>query len=179
MAIVPDDKNWTWVLEQVCPDCGFDAAATPPGDVGELLRANVAQWAELLTHSAVGQRPADDQWSALEYGCHVRDVLVLFETRLALMLNHDGPTFDNWDQDVTAVESRYDEQDPTAVLAELTTAGLSMADALDAVPTDSWQRTGLRSDGAMFTIDTFARYFLHDPTHHVTDVRNGYARLAK
>ncbi|PVY29285.1 hypothetical protein C7458_10631 [Williamsia muralis] len=24
MAIVPDTKNWTWVLERPCPDCGFD-----------------------------------------------------------------------------------------------------------------------------------------------------------
>ena len=23
--IVPDDKDWTWVLERVCPECGFDA----------------------------------------------------------------------------------------------------------------------------------------------------------
>jgi hypothetical protein len=178
MAIVPDDKNWTWVLEQVCPDCGFDAAAIAPTTVAQLLRDNVTEWSTMLAHSAVRQRPSDDQWSALEYACHVRDVFALFETRLALMLNEDGPTFANWDQDVTAIESRYDEQDPAVVLAELTTAGLSMANALDGVAPTSWQRTGLRSDGAMFTVDTFARYFLHDPTHHVVDVRNGYARLA-
>ena len=33
MAIVPDDKNWTWVLARPCPDCGFEAAAV---DVREL-----------------------------------------------------------------------------------------------------------------------------------------------
>ena len=27
MPIVPDDKDWTWVLERPCPECGFDASA--------------------------------------------------------------------------------------------------------------------------------------------------------
>lgn len=35
---------------------------------------------------------------------------------------------------------------------------------------DQWQRTGRRSDGAAFTVETFARYFLHDPVHHLYDV---------
>jgi hypothetical protein len=35
---------------------------------------------------------------------------------------------------------------------------------------DQWQRTGNRSDGARFTVETFARYFAHDPVHHLYDV---------
>ena len=69
-AIIPDDKNWTWVLERACPECGFDASTFPA----------------------------------------------------------------------------------TAVAAQV------------------WGRTGIRSDGAAFTVDTFARYFLHDPVHHLWDV---------
>ena len=26
-----------------------------------------------------------------------------------------------------------------------------------------WERAGTRSDGARFTVETFARYFVHDP----------------
>jgi len=33
-----------------------------------------------------------------------------------------------------------------------------------------WRRTGNRSDGASFTVETFARYFVHDPVHHLYDV---------
>ena len=53
----------------------------------------------------------------------------------------------------------------------------SMASALEAVGPDQWQRTGVRSDGAVFTIDTFTRYFVHDPMHHLDDVRRGYEIL--
>ena len=30
-----------------------------------------------------------------------------------------------------------------------------------------------RSDGARFTVDSFARYFIHDLIHHVHDVEPG------
>jgi hypothetical protein len=33
-----------------------------------------------------------------------------------------------------------------------------------------WSRPGHRSDGAVFTIDSFTRYLLHDPLHHLWDV---------
>lgn len=38
------------------------------------------------------------------------------------------------------------------------------------VRADQWQRTGIRSDAAHFTIDSFARYLIHDPIHHLHDV---------
>ena len=38
--------------------------------------------------------------------------------------------------------------------------------------------TGLvRFDGARFTVESFGRYVLHDPVHHVWDVEQGYAAL--
>ena len=56
------------------------------------------------------------------------------------------------------------------VVAELGEAACSVAAAFDAVPDAGWERTGLRSDGAEFTVETLGRYFVHDPEHHVFDV---------
>jgi hypothetical protein len=177
MAIVPDDKNWTWVLETVCPECGFDAAAVELAEMGELVRANAALWPGLLAAADAAKRPTDHQWSALEYGCHVRDVFRKFDERLRLMLAEDGPDFENWDQDVTAIEDRYTEQDPTVVSVELVAAADAFAAVWDTVLPEHWERTGRRSDGSVFTIETFGRYFLHDPIHHLVDVVNGNAIL--
>jgi hypothetical protein len=179
MPITPDTKNWTWVLEDVCPECGFDATAVDLSSMGELVRANVAQWPPLLASETATVRPTDEQWSALEYGCHVRDVFALFDERLRLMLAEDGPKFANWDQDVTAVEERYDRQDPAVVAVELVAAGNACADRWETVGDGDWQRTGDRSDGSSFTVETFARYFLHDPVHHLADVRAGYELIAR
>ncbi|TAJ50135.1 MAG: DinB family protein [Herbiconiux sp.] len=171
MAIVPDDKNWTWVLERECPECGFDSSATAARDVPGLLRANAAAWPAVLQRADVAVRPDDATWSALEYSAHVRDVFRIFRVRFALMLDEDDPEFANWDQDATAIEERYNEQNPATVSAELTEAAEALADALEAVPDDAWERRGYRGDGSAFTVDTLARYFIHDPVHHLHDVR--------
>ena len=178
MPIVPDDKNWTWVLERPCPDCGFDAASVDITRMGDLIRANVERWPDLLVDEHVRLRPTDDQWSALEYACHVRDVFRLYDERLRLMLDTNDPRFANWDQDVTAVEERYDLQDPATVSDELVAAGRAFAALWDAVRPDQLGRRGSRSDGAEFTIESFGVYFLHDPVHHLDDVVRGNAILA-
>jgi hypothetical protein len=178
MPIVPDDKDWTWVLDRACPECGLDVTSLPPAAVAAGLRENAAAWRSLLDHAAVAQRPADDRWSALEYACHVRDVFRLYDQRLTMLLEQDDPTFPNWDQDVTAVEARYSDADPVAVAWEIEVAGAVLAAHFEAVVGEQWERTGGRSDGARFTVDTFARYLLHDPVHHVWDVEQGYATIA-
>ena len=178
MPITPDTKDWTWVLERRCPECGFESANVPKEQVAGMIRDNAATWRAILCDSPrLKERPSDDRWSALEYGCHVRDVYRLYDQRLALMLNEDDPTFPNWDQDVTAVEERYNEQDPARVAKELGAAADQMAASFDVVSDEHWQRTGTRSDGAHFTVDTFARYLIHDPVHHLHDVADGLGAL--
>jgi hypothetical protein len=177
-TIVPDDKDWTWVLERPCPECGFDASTTRADEVASLVRANAATWPALLTHPSAAVRPDPGTWSALEYACHVRDVHRLYERRLNWMLEQDDPLFENWDQDVTAVEDAYGAQDPAAVAAELAEAAEVIAAHFESLPPEAWSRPGRRSDGAAFTVDTFARYFVHDPIHHSWDAEAGYRALA-
>ena len=96
MPIIPDDKDWTWVLERPCPECGFDASAFDRERVGQMVRDNAATWRDVLGRGdAVKRRPSDDRWSALEYACHVRDVFRLYLERLGLMLDQDDPQFLN------------------------------------------------------------------------------------
>jgi hypothetical protein len=159
-------------LERPCAECGFDAAGFEVVDVGAMIRANAAAFAQMLCGDAdaLRQRPQPTTWSPLEYGAHVRDVYVLFRERLSLMLELDDPLFANWDQDATAVEQRYHEQEPADVSAALVVGARELADAFDAVVDEQWQRTGRRSDGSVFTVATFARYLIHDPVHHLHDV---------
>jgi hypothetical protein len=86
------------------------------------------------------------------------------------MLTEDGPHYPNWDQDATAVEDRYHEQDPSAVAAGLRDAADALATRFDSVDGAQWERTGVRGDGAAFTVESFARYFIHDPVHHLREV---------
>src|SRR5688500_10914738 len=157
MTIEPDTKDWTWVLEQSCPECGFDATGVAPASVAARIRENAATWITVLARVDVRERPRPDVWSPLEYACHVRDVLRLYDERLRLMLDHTDPLYENWDQDATAIAERYDQQDPAAVATELHEAAQRVADRFEALTPDEWQRTGRRSDGASFTVASFSR----------------------
>lgn len=168
--IQPDSKDWTWVLEKPCPECGFDASALDRGQVGTVVRDNAGSWGPVLARPDARTRPDDATWSPLEYGCHVRDVLRLYDERLQLMLDQDDPLYPNWDQDATAVQDRYDQQDPVRVAGELAEAAARIAGAFDALSDQQWERRGRRSDGAAFTVESFSRYFVHDLVHHRHDV---------
>jgi hypothetical protein len=172
VPIVPDDKDWTWVLRRPCPECGFDVTGLPPESVAPLVRVNAAEWVTLLGRPVdeLRSRPSDDRWSPLEYSCHVRDVFALYDERLAMMLEEDDPLYPNWDQDATAVAEHYNEQEPAVVATQLRASADSLADRFDSVSGAQWQRQGRRSDGAAFTVTSFGRYLIHDPVHHLYDV---------
>jgi len=170
MTIAPDTKDWTWVLTRPCAECGFDAHDLAKDAIGPRLLVAADEMVKALERPDVGERPRPGVWSPLEYACHVRDVFRVFSGRLHRMLTEDAPAFDNWDQDVTAVEDDYAAQDPAVVARQLLAEVRTLAGAWDAVPPDAWQRTGTRSDGAQFTVLTLGRYLVHDPVHHVYDV---------
>jgi hypothetical protein len=172
-GIVPDTKDWTWVLERPCPDCGFDPSAQSLADLPRAFHDTAMAWSDVLARADVAARPSPEVWSPLEYACHVRDVHELFAQRLRLMLDEDGPTFANWDQDATAVERDYGSQGPADVAVELIEAAGTVAGIYATVTDTTSSRRGLRSNGDEFTIETLGSYHLHDIVHHLYDVRAG------
>ncbi len=159
------------MLSQRCLECGMTASDVAPTEIGALVRADIPRWERVLTRPDARARPAPDVWSPTEYACHVRDVFLLFAERVELMLDQDDPQFANWDQDATAMETHYDEQQPAVVSEELAAAGEVVARVFDDVAPDCWDRTGRRSNGSTFTVATLGQYFLHDVVHHLHDVR--------
>ncbi|MCM3513774.1 methyltransferase domain-containing protein [Nocardioides sp. P86] len=195
----PDTKDWTWVLDRACPDCGFDprehgpAAAGP--DLATALRADAAGWTALLRattdpapatrhpgasipQGVVDPRVRTDpsRWSVLEYAAHVRDVHRVFRERLVAMVEETGPRFADWDQDAAAREGDYARLDPRTVGEELVAAADAVAAVYDTVAASPdptvWERTGVRSNGSRFTVATLGVYHLHDVVHHTWDVRD-------
>jgi hypothetical protein len=171
-AAQPDTKDWTWVLDRPCEQCGADVGKLTIPQIAELNRQSARRWAELMKGDpdSLRTRPQPDTWSPLEYACHARDVYRLFLERLELMLSEDNPTFANWDPNITADHERYDLADPAVVATEVAEAGDRLASAFDQLLPEQLARRGLRSDGAKFTLESFARYELHDPEHHLWDV---------
>jgi len=68
---VTDTKDWTWVLERPCAECGFDASTLARERIGATSRTAVARLADDVGGDGlVGQRPQPEIWSTLEYMVH-------------------------------------------------------------------------------------------------------------
>lgn len=169
-VITPDDKDWTWVVERRCPECGFDASKVAGDQLGDYFRAAAEPWSQVLAQPDATVRSTPGKWSHLEYGAHVRDVCKIFDDRLTMMLTTDEAVFENWDQDVAAEAGNYALEDPAVVAGAIRTGARELADDYDEVRGDAWERRGLRSNGSHFTVLTLGQYCLHDLVHHLHDV---------
>ena len=113
VAVPGDTKDWTWVLEQRCPECGFDPASI---DVADVPDAGAGQRRRLAARARPSGRPATApartsgrRWST---AATCATCSACSTPRLGLMLAEDDPLFANWDQDETAVADRYHEPGP-------------------------------------------------------------------
>ena len=166
----PDDKDWTWVLDRPCPECGFDARAVHRDLIPAAIRGAGPRWRAALSRADAAVRPAPQVWSILEYACHTGDVHTIFGARGRLIQDQDDPEFANWDQDETALEKRYWEADAADVASGIEQQGDAAALAFSGLTDDQWLRTGRRSNGSVFTMETLGLYYLHDVEHHLWDV---------
>lgn len=169
-AIDPDTKDWTWVLQSSCPECGFDARSIEFTTIADRVRSMTPQWRDRLARDDARDRPTPRTWSATEYAAHVRDVCLVFDGRFDQLMTQDDPLFANWDQDATAVDGDYAAQSASAMGVELAVAADQIARRLDAIAPEQLDRPGRRSNGSVFTVDSLGRYFLHDLVHHLHDV---------
>lgn len=171
--VPPETKDWTWVLHERCPQCSLDAGVLTLSEIPMVIRTQVQVWPVVLLRRNVAERPAPQVWSPLEYGAHTRDVLRLFQERLARMLTEEEPTLADWDPNEAALQGGYHDADPDTVAAEILTEAEKLATAVEAVPAGAAERRGLRSDGAAFTVTTLMQYLVHDLVHHLWDVTEG------
>lgn len=166
----PDSKDWTWVLDSVCDECGQDVRDLDPGTIAGLVRDSVPRFAVALRQPDAGTRPAPQVWSPLEYCAHVGDMYEVMNRRLELILGQDEPTFPNWDQDEAAVRNNYAAFSPGLVAERLLATAEAFAVTLDSMGGAQLERTGFRSNGSVFTAATLASYAWHDAAHHLHDI---------
>src|SRR3954454_18253428 len=80
--------------------------------------------------AAIRARPEPQTWSALEYACHVRDVLLVQRERVLLALRVDEPCVEPMGRDERVEADGYNEQQPVDVGRQLNDAALMFASVL-------------------------------------------------
>lgn len=169
-VVEADGKDWTWTVEKPCADCGFVPSSVQPEELAALVHAAIEPWRDVAVEPTARRRPAPATWSPIEYAAHVRDVCDVMAGRIHLMLDNDAPDFANWDQDEAAKTGRYDQTEASTVIRQLEESRDRLIAALERVGEGDWGRTGLRSNGAAFTVYSLGQYAAHDLVHHLHDV---------
>jgi len=158
-----------------CARCGFDYRLDAAEDASTAISAGAAALADLMTRTdlELRTRRAPDVWSPLEYGCHVRDVLLVQRERVLAARRTDRPTFAPMGRDERVEHDGYAAQDPAAVARQLRDAAAMFVNDLARLRPDECERTLMYN----YPVDMerslrwVAEHTKHEVQHHLLDVR--------
>ena len=167
-------------VDGVCDECGFDYDAVADAEVAGRLRDLGRRYRPPLTRGLKGEdldaivrtRPQPEVWSALEYACHVRDVLEVQRGRVERALVEDRPEYVPMGRDERVVVDRYNEQDPVAVVAELAANAEAIAATFEGLTAEQWGRVGVYQYPEPTDRDMrwLGIHTVHEGHHHLLDV---------
>lgn len=159
----------------VCPQCRFDYDAADSASVPIALTAIGADFQDRLraAHdpSRLRRRPAEEVWSALEYACHVRDVLLIQRDRLYLALVEDTPSFARMYRDERATLARYNSRDPHDVADQIAVAARLAAEAFSKLDGNQWTRRLIYNwpEARQQNVLWLGAHTVHEGRHHLGD----------
>ncbi|HTD50860.1 MAG TPA: DinB family protein [Acidimicrobiia bacterium] len=157
-----------------CDGCQFEYDLTAAPDAGAHIIDGAAQLADLLRGVRdVRTRPQPATWSPLEYGCHVRDVLLVQRERTIAARLVECPTFDPMGRDERVDYDGYSSQDPIRVARQLDDAAFLFANVLARLAPGDWDRTVIYNYPKRFErpLRWVAVHTVHEVRHHLADVR--------
>jgi S-DNA-T family DNA segregation ATPase FtsK/SpoIIIE len=157
-----------------CQECGFDYASIKQAEVPAGIAAIGPMFAERVRGTQpelLRRRPKPWVWSALEYACHTRDVLLVQRDRLYIALVEDTPTFAKMHRDERVALARYNDQDPGEVADQLEFAAAMAGQAFGALEFGHWLRPLIYTYPAprKETILFLGRHTIHEGRHHLGD----------
>ena len=162
-----------------CDGCGFEYDLDQALGAGAAIVDGAGELATILTggRADLRTRPDANVWSPLEYGCHVRDVLLVQRERVLAARRRDRPSFDPMGRDERVEHDGYAEQDPRDVARQLTDAAHLFANDLSRLGPTDWERSVMYNYPALFerSLRWVAVHTVHEVEHHVLDIRRQLA----
>lgn len=164
-----------------CEGCGFEWEAVLLPEIPPRLIAVIAEFIGVIADAgeAAGERPSPERWSVLEYGGHLRDVLLSLRERVILASVTEVPTGTPIHRDERVDLGFYREDRPADLAEELVVATRLFAKTLDLLPDGFEERRLVYSPISSFetTIAWVAAQGLHEAGHHLGDVMVNLALL--
>jgi DinB superfamily len=163
-------------LRAGCEQCGYDYESLSRSEILAVMPAMARAHRKLLESESADRLRAHTRpgsWSPLEYGCHVRDVLLVQRDRVLLAQSEEMPRFASMRRDERVVEERYNEQDPVAVGAAIEAAATEFTRTLAALEDAGWERPGIYPwlEPEVRTVAWIGQRTAHELAHHLFDQR--------
>lgn len=162
-----------------CEECGFAYDLSEAPTAAPAILDGVGEFAAMLSGSATDlrSRPKPQTWCILEYGCHLRDVLLMQRERVLAARRVDRPSFDLMGREERVEHDGYAEQDPADVARQLIDAGKLFANVLSRLGPQDWERTAIYPypEPSERSLRWVALHSLHEVRHHLLDVRRQLA----
>lgn len=156
-----------------CDECGYRYPDLARQVLGEaLVEAADRVIGALADAGTLRQRPEPEVWSALEYGCHVRDILDVQRNRIGRALVEETPAFEPMGREERVTELAYNERDPQAVAADLAVNAEALAATVTDLDDEGWERTGIYNwpEPAERSVEWIVRHTVHELVHHRRDI---------
>jgi len=158
-----------------CDECGFEYDLSTAPAAGSAIVDGAREVCALLKDPPgdLRTRRRPQTWSPLEYGCHLRDVLLVQRERVFAARRMDRPSFDPMGRDERVEHDGYAEQQADDVARQLDDAAGLFANVLSRLGHDEWERTVTYNYPERWerSLRWVAVHTLHEVQHHLLDIR--------
>ena len=158
-----------------CAGCSFTydlgQAAAAGADIGKRVAEIVAILSD--NNIDVRSRSRPEVWSPLEYGCHLRDVLLVQRERVLAARRINRADCASMGREERVVHDGYSEQDPAAVARQLADAATLFSNVLARLADADWDRTLVYHypETNERSLRWVAVHTAHEAQHHLRDIR--------
>jgi hypothetical protein len=162
-------------VEDYCAECDFSYDLDQAAGAQDRLRQLAGEVADILRRSDVDlrRRPEPHTWSPLEYGCHIRDVLLLQRERALAARRTDGAPCAPLGREERVEHDGYNEQHPDDVARQLLDAATMLGNVLARLSEHDWDRTVIYNypEVRQRSLKWVAVHTVHDAQHHLRDIQ--------
>jgi hypothetical protein len=166
---------------QTCAQCGFSWAPLTRSEIATRTSSSVESFVDVIKRAGpnAGRRPSEVRWSILEYGGHLRDVILSVRERIVLASVLDVPVGTPIFRDERVDLGFYAQDAASDVLVELQVAAYLYLKTVATLPEKFETRKLIYSTRTPLevTISGAMSNALHECEHHLGDARENLRLL--
>jgi hypothetical protein len=167
------------VSAESCEVCGFQWDAVSAAEIPGRLKRATDSFVDVIfsADTKAALRPSPQRWSILEYGSHLRDVLISVRERILTACIEDGPTGSAIHREERIDLGFYGPDTPSEVASELECVSHLFAKTIQSLPPgyETRQFTWSPVTPKTVTVLWAGAQALHEAEHHLADVEENLA----